>query len=139
MTDTANPSSPGSAPTSNLDDLARLVAAFIAAREWEQFHTPKNLAMSIGIEAAELMELFQWQTGEQGLADAKDPATRERISEEMADVFMYLLSLSNQLGIDLGDAVRDKLIKNEKKYPADACRGHWTVKRPSREKSGQEK
>jgi NTP pyrophosphatase (non-canonical NTP hydrolase) len=104
-----------------LHDLKQQMAAFVRERDWEQFHTPKNLAMSIAIEAAELMEHFQWlsteqsqQLGEQALGE---------IGEELADIVIYALSLSNFLGLDLADTVLAKMAKNERKYPADQVRG----------------
>ena len=94
-------------------ELAQTVEAFIAERDWHQFHTPKNLAMSVAIEAAELMELYQWE----------DAADRARVEEEAADVLAYLLSLSNRLGFDLGEALLRKMDRNALKYPAAEFRG----------------
>lgn len=110
----------------DLDDLKKEVARFIAEREWDQFHTPKNLSMSVAIEAAELMELFQWGSADGTSPDVTEPRMRERIEEEVADTLIYLLSFSNRLGIDLGAAVLSKLEKNRVKYPVDRCRGHYT-------------
>jgi len=93
-----------------LHDLKERMAEFVRARDWEQFHTPKNLSMSIAIEAAELMEHFQWLTVEQ-------------IGEELADIVIYALSLSNFLRLDLADTVLRKMAKNEAKYPADQVKG----------------
>ena len=106
-------------------ELRQAVQAFVDERDWRQFHTPKNLAMSLAIEAAELMEHFQWVDTADAIARGHDPAGREKIGEELADVCCYLLSLTNALDMDLSDIVRDKLIKNARKYPADQCRGKF--------------
>ncbi len=106
-------------------DLQAAVAAFVSARDWEPFHTPKNLAMSVGIEAAELMECFQWLTGEQSRAAAADPSLRSAVADELADVLIYCLSLCNALGLDPSAAVLAKLQANESRYPADEFRGRF--------------
>lgn len=102
----------------NVEELRRLVAQFVAERDWEQFHTPKNLAMSLAIEAAEVMEHFQWLTPAEAAALSRDPAKLVAVGEELADVACYLLALCNTLGVDLSDAIRDKMVKNAVKYPA---------------------
>lgn len=104
-----------------LQQLKLKMAAFVRDREWEQFHTPKNLSMSIAIEAAELMEHFQWLTVEQ--SRNLDPSSLEDIGEELADIVIYALSLSNALGLDLSDTVLAKMEKNDRKYPSDKVRG----------------
>ena len=111
-------------PPGNLDELARLIRAFAAERDWDQFHTPKNLAMGVAIEAAELMEEFHWLTPEQSAA--LPPETLQAVSHEMADVFVYLVLLADKLGIDLLAAAADKIVINAAKYPADAVRGKST-------------
>jgi NTP pyrophosphatase (non-canonical NTP hydrolase) len=101
-------------------DIAALQArlrAFAAQRQWQPFHTPKNLSMALMVEAAELMELFQWLTPEQSQASATDPALQTRIGEELADVLLYLLQLADHTGVDLQAAVEDKLLKNAIKHP----------------------
>ena len=103
--------------------LRRAVQAFVDERDWRQFHTPKNLAMSLAIEAAELMEHFQWLDRDESIARGRDPARRDAIADEMADVCCYLLSLANALDIDLSGAVEAKLVKNAEKYPAARFRG----------------
>jgi dCTP diphosphatase len=108
-----------------VSELRRLIADFVAARNWEQFHTPKNLAMSTAIEAAELMEHFQWLTPEESRELAGKPEALAEIGEELADVCCYLLGLANTLGIDLAAAIEDKMRKNERKYPADEYRGRY--------------
>ena len=103
--------------------LKRLVNDFVDRRDWHQFHSPKNLAMSLAIEAAELMEHFQWITVEESRRAAEEPDELDEIADEVADVFCYLLALGNELNLDLSQAVRRKMAKNEKKYPAKRFRG----------------
>jgi len=105
--------------------LRELVEDFVARRDWHQFHTPKNLSMSLAIEAAELMEHFQWLTAEQSRAVAAHPEKLDEVSEELADVLCYALALANEMGIDLSAAIQAKLAKNERKYPADQFRGRF--------------
>ena len=97
------------------------LAAFAAARDWEQFHSPKNLAMALSVEAAELVEEFQWLTEAQ--SKALDEERRERVRLELADVFIYLLRLADRLDVDLLRAADDKIAHNERKYPAERVRG----------------
>lgn len=104
-----------------LQQLKEKMAAFVKEREWEPFHTPKNLSMSIAIEAAELMEHFQWLTVEESKSLA--PEALSDIGEELADIVIYALSLSNVLGLDLADTVLAKMEKNIRKYPSDKVRG----------------
>jgi len=94
------------------------IGRFIESRGWPVFHDPKNLAMSIAIEAAELMELFQWV--ESGRSDevASDPEHRRRILEELADVMIYCFSLGHRLGVDVAAALDEKIVRNGRKYPA---------------------
>jgi dCTP diphosphatase len=101
--------------------LQQRVAAFAAARDWEPFHSPKNLAMALCVEAAELVEEFQWLTEEQ--SRALDAERRERVRLELADVFIYLLRIADKLGVDLVAAANDKIVLNEEKYPAERVRG----------------
>jgi len=96
---------------------------FAAEREWEPFHTPKNLVMALAAEAGELIEIFQWLTPEQSLAVMNEPSAAEHVGEEVADVFAYLLRLCDVLGIDLERAVLDKIQKNARKYPVEQARG----------------
>ncbi|MGC3970015.1 MAG: nucleotide pyrophosphohydrolase [Pirellulales bacterium] len=106
-------------------ELRELVRTFVAERNWEQFHTPKNLAMSAAIEAAELMEHFQWLTPQASQALAEDAGKREAVGEELADVVCYLLALANVLGLDVADSVARKMVRNAAKYPADEFRGRY--------------
>ena len=104
--------------TLDLADLQQRLRAFAAARQWQPYHTPKNLAMELMVEAAELLELFQWLTPEQSQQLTADPVQKERVGEEMADVLLYLLQLADHTGVDLRDAVERKLVKNAIKHPA---------------------
>jgi len=95
--------------------------AFAEARDWEQFHTPKNLSMALMVEVAELMEHFQWLTGAQ--SESLAPADKAAVAEELADVLLYLVRLSDRLGVDLREAALNKIEKNALKYPAEQVRG----------------
>ncbi|HUW81759.1 MAG TPA: nucleotide pyrophosphohydrolase [Phycisphaerae bacterium] len=108
-----------------LAQLRGAVAEFVRARDWEQFHDPKNLAMSIAIEAAELMELFQWYRSDQLPETLGESHLRQRIQEELADVTCFVLSFANALDIDLSSAVRQKLHQNARKYPVEQYRGRF--------------
>lgn len=111
--------------TTTLAELRELVRQFVEARDWRQFHTPKNLAMSLAIEAAELMEHFQWLTPEESRSLAEQPAKLAEAGEELADVLCYALALANELGLDVSETVRAKMVKNEQKYPAEEFRGRY--------------
>ena len=107
-------------------DLRDLVRRFVDARDWRQFHSPKNLSMAMAIEVAELMEHFQWIDVEASRTALQNSAEkREAVSDELADVFCYLLALANELDIDLSQAVEAKMIKNAAKYPADEYQGRY--------------
>ena len=108
----------------SLQQLTRELRTFATAREWEPFHTPKNLAMAMIVEAAELVEHFQWLTPEQSLG--LDAAKKEAVSQEIGDVLIYLTRLADMLGIDPVDAATRKMVINEAKYPADKVRGSAT-------------
>lgn len=105
----------------SLEELRNLVASFVEERRWQQFHTPKNLSMSIAIEAAELMELFQWSDEME-----VDEENLSRVKEEVADVIIYCLALANALDIDLSRAVRDKVAANAVKYPVERYKGRYS-------------
>ncbi|WP_028996260.1 nucleotide pyrophosphohydrolase [Azohydromonas australica] len=113
--------------TEKLLDVSALEAAlqrFADARDWNGFHTPRNLVLALTGEVGELAELFQWLTDEQAARIAHEPATARAVRDELADVLMYLVRLSTVLGVDLDAAVREKLVANGVKYPApDADRG----------------
>jgi NTP pyrophosphatase (non-canonical NTP hydrolase) len=105
----------------DIEKLQRRLQAFADQRDWNQFHSPKNLAMALIVEAGELAEHFQWLTQEESFGLPADKL--EEVGEELADIFVYLVRLSDQLGIDLPAAVDRKIELNEKKYPADLVRG----------------
>jgi NTP pyrophosphatase (non-canonical NTP hydrolase) len=102
----------------NLGELQAELRHFAAEREWQPFHTPKNLSTALMVEAAELAEIFQWKTPEESRRTHEDSAARERIGEEVADVLLYLLQVADHCQVDVAQAVRDKLAKNAGKYPA---------------------
>ena len=104
--------------TTTVGALKAAAGAFAAARKWEPFHTPKNLAMALACEVGELLEPFRWLTGDESLAACRDPATRAAVADELADVFNLLMLFSLHSGIDVSEAVAQKLVKNERKYPA---------------------
>jgi NTP pyrophosphatase (non-canonical NTP hydrolase) len=104
-----------------LDELAARLAEFARERDWDQFHSPKNLAMALAGEAGELLEHFQWLTEAQSRELTAE--TRDAVALELADVLLYLVRLADQLGIDLDAAARRKIELNAQKYPADAFRG----------------
>jgi NTP pyrophosphatase (non-canonical NTP hydrolase) len=101
------------------------VADFVAERDWSQFHSPKNVSMALAIEAAELMEHFQWLSTDASRRLVDEPEKLAAIGEEIADVVGYSFALANELGIDLASAIRAKMVKNAVKYPADQYRGRY--------------
>jgi NTP pyrophosphatase (non-canonical NTP hydrolase) len=108
-----------------ISDLRSRMARFVSRRQWDKYHKPKNLAMSIAIEAAELMEHFQWLTHDEAEQVTTKGDLRFEIASEMADILAYLLSLANALEIDLSQAFVDKMEHNERKYPIDSVLGHY--------------
>lgn len=108
----------------NLEKILEYQRRFVAEREWDTFHSPKNLAMGLSCEAAELLEHFLW-ISETASADVmKDPAKAEAVRHEIADTFFYLMRLCDKLGVDLEAAFWEKTKHNEAKYPVDLARGH---------------
>lgn len=106
-----------------MDDLVKAVLAFRDEREWRQFHNPKDLAISIMLEAAELLEHFQWKRASEVEAFLAEEENRRRLGEEMADVLILLISLADAAGLELLDATRAKLRQNAMKYPVESARG----------------
>jgi NTP pyrophosphatase (non-canonical NTP hydrolase) len=102
----------------DVKDLQRRLREFAAARDWQRYHSPKNLAMALTVEAAELLELFQWLTTAESHTLTQDAADKERVGDELADVLLYLLQLADHTGVDLEAAVEHKLRKNAVKHPA---------------------
>ena len=111
---------PGSAPDS-LEALRGALRKFAAERDWDQFHFPKNLAIALSVEAAELLEHFQWMPDRESVA--LPPDKHARVREELADVLLYLIRLADKLEIDLASAAVDKIAINAKKYPVHKARG----------------
>jgi NTP pyrophosphatase (non-canonical NTP hydrolase) len=111
--------------STTIAEVREIVRRFVDERDWQQFHSPKNLSMSLAIEAAELMEHFQWIDIAESRRIGDDPAKLAEVLDEIADVLCYLLALANELDIDLSTAIRDKMVKNAAKYPADLSRGRF--------------
>ena len=105
----------------DLGELKERLRAFVAERDWDRFHSPKNLSMALAVEAAELVELFQWLTEDE--SRALDAARRRRAAEELADILVYLVRIADRLDIDLLQAAGEKLGQNALKYPAERVRG----------------
>lgn len=100
----------------NIQEIKNKINIFIKERNWTEAHSPKNLSMSIAIEAAELMEIFQWFSNEEAW-NIKNSEEFTHLKEELADVLIYCMSLANQLDIDIAGSIEDKIIKNEKRFP----------------------
>ena len=105
------------------EKLATTLRSFAAERDWDQFHTPKNLATSISVEAGELLELFQWSRGQKGWDEVTDPSIRARVEEELADILLYLIRFADKARIDLAAIAQRKIALNAEKYPAERFRG----------------
>jgi NTP pyrophosphatase (non-canonical NTP hydrolase) len=103
--------------TATVQDLKSAVRKFISARDWDSFHNPKNVAMSIAIEAAEIMEHFQWISIEEGRQKMQEPELRAEVADELADVMIYCLSFANACNIDVSQAIQMKLDRNETRFP----------------------
>lgn len=122
---TVNPSDASDSSTS-VEALRDEMRRFVAERDWQQFHSPKNLSMSIAIEAAELMEHFQWLTQPQ--SRELDDDSIKMVGEELADVLCYALAMANELELDITTTIRAKMEKNRSKYPAEKFRGRYGQK-----------
>jgi len=107
--------------------LREAMAVFVSDRDWQQFHSPKNLAMALSVEAAELMEHFLWIDNDASRTEMSDPAKREQAADEIADVACLIFALCNALDLDLSETVRRKMAKNVLKYPVEKCRGRYRV------------
>ncbi|MFD8073075.1 nucleotide pyrophosphohydrolase [Streptomyces sp. NBC_00510] len=103
--------------TEDLHALQRRLAAFAAARRWEPYHTPKNLAVALSVEASELLEIFQWLTPEQAARVMEEPDSAHRVRDEVADVLAYLLQFCEVLGVDVLEALSAKIDRNELRFP----------------------
>lgn len=109
----------------SVDALRSIVSTFVHERNWEQFHNPKNLAMSLAIEAAELMEHFQWRSLQDSAQVVHQLGERDKIAEEVADCLAYILALANVMQLDLATTLAAKMQKNAQKYPIDQAAGRW--------------
>ena len=106
----------------DLNKIQQRLEKFAKDRNWKKFHNPKNLVMALSVEVAELVEIFQWSNSG-GVDEIKDPETQEKIKEEIADIFNYLLKISSELNLNLEEIVHKKIDKNEKKYPVKKSYG----------------
>lgn len=103
-----------------MEELKLHIKSFIQARDWEQYHAPKNLAMALSVEAAEIVEIFQWKKA----GDTLVPAEQEHLRQEIGDVLIYLLELAEKFEIDIIEAAKEKLIISGEKYPVEKARGN---------------
>lgn len=108
-----------------IGELRELVEQFVSERDWHQFHAPKNLSMALAIEAAELMEHFQWIDPEASRQFKSESETLEQIGEELADVLCYALAMANELGLEVSEILQAKMKKNRLKYPAERYKGRY--------------
>ncbi|HJN09765.1 MAG: nucleotide pyrophosphohydrolase [Pirellulaceae bacterium] len=117
--------------TTRIAELRDMVRRFVDARDWQKFHSPKNLTMALAIEAAELMEHFQWSSEDASRVIGDDPEKLRAVAEELADVLCYALAIANELNIDVSTAMQEKMDKNKIKYPAEEYRGRYGPEDPS--------
>jgi dCTP diphosphatase len=109
--------------STTVSELRERVLAFVRERDWEQFHTPKNLSMALAAETGELMEHFLWASAEESREIAKDPKKRAKIAEELADVVIYALEFANATGLDVAASIESKIAANALKYPVEKSKG----------------
>ena len=107
----------------HIEDLKKRILAFAQERDWEQFHSPKNLSMAISAEAAELMEHFLWQSAESSRKEVLEEPLREKITEEIADILIFAIEFANISKIDIASAITEKMKKNALKYPIEKAKG----------------
>jgi len=118
--------SPLSDRTATLDSLKTMMAEFLEERQWHKYHQPRNLAAAISVEAAELLELFQWLTPEEAAGKCQNhPDFRRAVGEELCDVLMYCVSLANAMEFPLAETIAAKMAKNRLKYPPEKFQGHY--------------
>lgn len=108
----------------DLEKIQQKINFFVSQRNWDQFHSPKNLSMALSVECSELLEIFQWMNESQSLGVKENPLAMEKIRNEVADISTYLILLSSKLGIDLEEAILNKIEENEKKYPVELAQGN---------------
>jgi len=106
-----------------LKELQKKVIEFRDARDWAQYHNPKDLAISLSLEVAELLEIFQWKDLQEVEAIKSDPESRRRVKEELGDILIYALNMCHAFGFDPSEVILEKLEINEKKYPVDKAKG----------------
>lgn len=104
-------------------EIKKRVLAFARERDWEQFHSPKNLSMAIAAEAAELMEHFLWQSAEKSREDMQNPSVRAKVEEELADIFIFAIEFANVTGVDVAQIIEQKMKRNAEKYPVEKAKG----------------
>ena len=108
----------------NLEELAATIRSFTAERDWDQFHSPKNLAASLSIESAELLEIFQWIKEQDSHQIMQNPEKASQVKDELADVFYYLIRMADILEVDLESALKSKMHQNAEKYPVARSKGN---------------
>ncbi len=108
---------------SDIADLSGLIKKFCDDRDWDQFHSPKEIAIAMTIEASELLDLFRFKSDDQIRSLLADPSSREKVSDELADVFYWILRFAEREGFDLAASLKAKMVKNEAKYPVERARG----------------
>jgi len=106
-----------------LDDLIAKALNFRKERNWKQYHSARNIALSVSLEAAELLEIFQWKTDAEAKELINEPDQRENIADELSDILLYIILMANDLNIDLIEAADKKIDKNAAKYPVDKVKG----------------
>ena len=107
----------------HIEEFKKRILAFAQERDWEQFHSPKNLSMAISAEAAELMEHFLWQSAESSRQDVLENPLRDKIIEEIADILIFAIEFANVAKIDIASAITEKMKKNALKYPVEKAKG----------------
>ncbi len=107
----------------NVEKINNEVESFIKERDWDQFHSIKNLSMALSVEASELVEIFQWLKEDESNDVANNPELRIKVEEEIADIFVYLMRIAIKSGVDIEDAVHRKIKKNAQKYPVEKAKG----------------
>lgn len=107
----------------DVDQLKKILADFAKVREWKKFHSPKNLSMAIGGEVGELLEIFQWLTEQESINIKNDLAIKEKVSQELADIILYIVRMAGQLNINLSQTVLNKITINNLKYPTNKVKG----------------
>ncbi len=107
----------------DIHQLKKLQQEFSAVRDWEKFHTPKNLAMALTCESAELLEIFQWVSEDASRLAHEDPVIKQKTSHELADIMLYVIRLADLMQINLNEAIQQKIVLNNEKYPAELVKG----------------